>query len=188
MRVISGTARGTILHSIEDTKTRPTLDRVKESLFNIIQNNIEDSVILDLFSGSGAISIEFLSRGAKKAYLCDKSKQAIQMIEKNLEKTRLRTNAIIYNEDYNECLKKIKDTKFDIVFLDPPYECDFAVDAVKKIDDMKLLQHNGIIIIETDQPERDIKELENANIDYKIYDLRKYGRVSLIFLKEGITF
>lgn len=183
MRVISGTARGTTLQSIEDIKTRPTLDRVKESLFNIIQNNIEDAIILDLFSGSGAIGIEFLSRGAKKAYLCDKSKQAVQMIKKNLEKTRLQENAIIYNEDYNECLKKLHNVKFNIIFLDPPYKEDFAVDAVKKINDMQLLKDDGIIIIETDDPERDIKKLKNININYEIYDSRKYGRVSLIFLK-----
>lgn len=183
MRVISGTARGTTLHSIEDIRTRPTLDRVKESLFNIIHNNLEDAVVLDLFSGSGAIAIEFLSRGAKKAYLCDTSKQAVQMIKKNLEKTKLQENAIIYNEDYNECLKKLQNIKFDIIFLDPPYKENFAVDAIKKINDMKLLQDDGIIIIETDEPDRDIKELENTNIDYKIYDSRKYGRASLIFLR-----
>ena len=87
MRVISGSARGTILHSIDKISTRPTLDRVKESLFNIIQNSIEDATVLDLFSGSGAIAIEFLSRGAKNAYICEKSKDAVQMIYKNLEKT-----------------------------------------------------------------------------------------------------
>ncbi len=183
MRVISGTAKGTMLHSIDDVRTRPTLDRVKESLFNIIQNNIEDAIILDLFSGSGAIGIEFLSRGARKAYLCDKSKQAVQMIKKNLEKTRLQEKAIVYNEDYNQCLKDLQNIKFDIIFLDPPYKENFAADAVRKIDDMQLLQDDGIIVIETDEPNRDIKELENTNVNYKIYDSRKYGRASLIFLK-----
>lgn len=183
MRVISGTARGTILHSIDDIKTRPTLDRVKESLFNIIQNKIEDAVILDLFAGSGAISIEFLSRGAKKAYLCDKSKKAVEMIKKNLEKTRLVEKATVYNSDYNECLKEIENVKFDIIFLDPPYKENFSVDAVQKINKMQLLREGGIIIIETDEPERDIKQIEQLSINYKMYDLRKYGRASLIFLK-----
>ena len=90
MRVISGSARGTVLHSIEDISTRPTLDRVKESLFNIIQNDIEDTTVLDLFAGSGAIGIEFLSRRAKQVYFCDKSSKAVAMIEKNLEKTKLK--------------------------------------------------------------------------------------------------
>ena len=81
MRIISGKAKGTKLYTLEGTNTRPTLDRVKESIFNIIQNDIEDAEILDLFAGSGAIGLEFLSRGAKKAVLCDKSKDAIEIIK-----------------------------------------------------------------------------------------------------------
>lgn len=183
MRVISGTARGTILHSIDNINTRPTLDRVKESLFNIIQNNIENAVVLDLFAGSGAIGIEFLSRGAKKAYLCDNSKQAVEMIRKNLQKTKLEQNAVIFNEDYNNCIKELKNIKFDIIFLDPPYKENFSIEAIKQINDMQLLKNDGIIIIETDEPERDITQINNIKINYKIYDLRKYGRASLIFLK-----
>ena len=99
MRVISGSARGTVLHSIEDISTRPTLNRVKESLFNIIQNDIEDTTVLDLFAGSGAIGIEFLSRRAKQVYFCDKSSKAVAMIEKNLEKTKLKEKAIVYEKD-----------------------------------------------------------------------------------------
>ena len=99
MRVISGSARGTVLHSIEDISTRPTLDRVKESLFNIIQNYIEDTTVLDLFAGSGAIGIEFLSRRAKQVYFCDKSSKAVAMIEKNLKKTKLKEKAIVYEKD-----------------------------------------------------------------------------------------
>ena len=90
MRVISGTARGTKLNSIESLSTRPTLDRVKESVFNIIQNKIQDSIILDLFSGSGAIAIEFLSRGAEKAYLYEKNPTEVKMIYNNLEKTKMK--------------------------------------------------------------------------------------------------
>ena len=183
MRVISGSARGTTLHSIDDINTRPTLDRVKESLFNIIQNQVEDAVVLDLFAGSGAIGIEFLSRGAEKVYFCDKSPKAVDMIKKNLDKTKLKDKATILNNDYIDCIDKIKNIKFDIIFLDPPYKENFSKQAIKKISESKLLKNEGIIIVETDEPERDIKEIENINIDYKIYDLRKYGRVSLIFLK-----
>lgn len=183
MRVISGSARGTVLHSIEDISTRPTLDRVKESLFNIIQNNIEDTTVLDLFAGSGAIGIEFLSRRAKQVYFCDKSSKAVAMIEKNLEKTKLKEKAIVYNKDYIDCINTVKNTKFDIIFLDPPYKEEFALDAIEKISNLQLLKDDGIIIIETDEPERDINRINNMNINYKIYDLRKYGRVSLIFLK-----
>ena len=183
MRVISGSARGTVLHSIEDISTRPTLDRVKESLFNIIQNNIEDTTVLDLFAGSGAIGIEFLSRRAKQVYFCDKSSKAVDMIEKNLEKTKLKEKAIVYNKDYIDCINTVKNVKFDIIFLDPPYKEEFALDAIEKISNLQLLKDDGIIIIETDEPERDINRINNMNINYKIYDLRKYGRVSLIFLK-----
>ena len=183
MRVISGSARGTVLHSIEDISTRPTLDRVKESLFNIIQNDIEDNTVLDLFAGSGAIGIEFLSRRAKQVYFCDKSSKAVAMIEKNLEKTKLKEKAIVYNKDYIDCINTVKNIKFDIIFLDPPYKEEFALDAIEKISNLKLLKDDGIIIIETDERERDINRINNMNINYKIYDLRKYGRVSLIFLK-----
>lgn len=183
MRVISGSARGTTLHSIDDISTRPTLDRVKESLFNIIQNQIEDAIILDLFAGSGAIGIEFLSRGAKKAYFCDKSQKAINMVEKNLEKTKLKDKAVIFNTDYIDCISKISNIEFDIVFLDPPYKENFSIKAIEKINENKLLKKGGIIIIETDEPEREIKEIKNTKIDYEIYDLRKYGRASLIFLR-----
>ena len=183
MRVISGSARGTVLHSIEDISTRPTLDRVKESLFNIIQNDIEDTTVLDLFAGSGAIGIEFLSRRAKQVYFCDKSSKAVAMIEKNLEKTKLKEKAIVYNKDYIDCINTVKNIKFDIIFLDPPYKEEFALDAIEKISNLQLLKDDVIIIIETDEPERDINRINNMNINYKIYDLRKYGRVSLIFLK-----
>ena len=89
MRIIAGEKRGTKLYTLEGLNTRPTLDRVKESLFNIIQSKIRDSIFLDLFAGSGAIGLEAVSRGAKKAILCDSNKQAIQIIKKNIEKTRI---------------------------------------------------------------------------------------------------
>lgn len=182
MRVISGSARGIKLNTIESGETRPTLDRVKESLFNIIQDEIQEANVLDLFSGSGAIGIEFLSRGANKAYLCDKSPEAVQMIRKNLEKTRLIQSAVVMNKDYKKSLEELKkiNEKFDIVFLDPPYEANLAIDATKKIMQLNLLKNQGKIIIETDQEDREKKELETLGIE--LSDCRKYGRVSLIFL------
>lgn len=183
MRVISGTARGTLLHSIEDIHTRPTLDRVKESLFNIIQNDIEDAVVLDLFAGSGAIAIEFLSRGASKAYICDKNPKAVEMIRKNLQKTHLEQKAVVYNQDYKECLKSLQNVQFDIIFLDPPYKMDLAIEAIKQINNTQLLKNCGKLIVETDEPGKYLEEIKNKNINYEMYDLRKYGRASLIFLK-----
>lgn len=184
MRVISGKARGSILHSIESTNTRPTLDRVKESLFNILQGEIEDKTVLDLFAGSGQIAIEFLSRGAKEAILCDNSKDAVNMINKNLQKTKLQDKAKVYNMDYESLLEKIKGQKIDFVFIDPPYKENLSVNAVEKIIKNKILSNEGKIIIETDEPERDIKELEKIEVKEKIYDIRKYGRATLIFIKE----
>ena len=182
MRVISGTARGTILHSIDDLKTRPTLDRVKESLFNIINNKIdEDTVALDLFAGSGAIGIEFLSRGAKKVILCDKSKEAINIINKNIEKTHLKEKVELYNLDYETLLKtKIKE-KMDIIYIDPPYDSDFAIKSVEHIINQKLIDENSTIIIETDNEGKILEELRK--IETEIIDKRRYGRATLIFIK-----
>lgn len=184
MRIISGTAKGTKLESIDSLSTRPTLDRVKESLFNIISNNIYENNILDVFAGSGAIGIEFLSRGCNKAVLCDKSIDAIRIINKNLEKTHLKDKAIVMNMDYKKCLTTLANNKekFDIIFIDPPYKDNIAVDTVNLILEYKLLQEDGIIIIETDKQEREIKQLEK--LDIEIYDNRKYGRAHLIFLIE----
>ena len=153
-------------------------------MFNIINNRIEDSVVLDLFAGSGAIGIEFLSRGAKKAFLCDKSKEATRFVKDNVNKTKLQDKAIIVNKDYKEFLMDLYKSKekFDIIFLDPPYEKNIAVDSVSLILEYQLLNSDGIIIIETDQKEREIKELKEINVE--IYDTRKYGRANLIFLVE----
>ena len=125
MRIISGTAKGTKLYTLEGISTRPTLDRVKESIFNIIFNDIEDAIVLDLFSGSGAIGLEFASRGAKKVYLCDSSKEACKIIRKNIEKTHLGQKIELYNLDFIEAINKFKNQKFDIIYLDPPYKTDF---------------------------------------------------------------
>ena len=181
MRVISGTARGTKLNSIDDISTRPTLDRVKEPLFSILQVHIQDANVLDLFAGSGALGIEALSRGSKFCTFCDKSYKSVQMLKQNLQKTKLDSKAKVYIEDYKKCLEKQQE-KFDIIFIDPPYKFDIGVDAIKRIVELELLSKDGIIVLETDEEERDIKELEK--IDLELYDVRKYGRVNLIFLRE----
>src|SRR5574344_2048241 len=160
MRVISGKARGTKLNSIEDLSTRPTLDRVKESLFNILQNEIKDKIILDLFAGSGALRNEALSRRGYKAYFCDINKQSIEFRESTLEKTKLKAQSYIFNCDYKKCILDIKE-KIDLVFVDPPYKADVGVDAINKILNQKILKQDGIIILETDEIERDLKELKN---------------------------
>lgn len=185
MRVISGKARGTKLSSIESLSTRPTLDRVKESLFNIIQNNLKGAVVLDLFAGSGQLGIEALSRGADKAYLCDINRDAVKMIKQNLEKTKLKHKAVVINEDYKKALRTLNtNEKFDIIFIDPPYKEDIAVDSIIDIIHESRLKENGIMIIETDEIERDLREINKIE-NIKIIDQRKYGRASLIFIKEA---
>ena len=183
MRVISGISRGTKLKTIESDTTRPTLDRVKESLFNILQNKIKGTVVLDLFAGSGALGIEALSRGAQKAYFCDKNFEAIKVIKENLSKTRFLDKSIVYNSDYVNAIKKIKE-EISIVFLDPPYKLDLAVSAVNELIKQKLLTNNSIIIIETDELNRDIEELQKIE-NLEIIDNRKYGRANLIFIKTN---
>ena len=183
MRVISGIARGTKIKSIDSMSTRPTLDRVKEALFNILQNYIKNAIVLDLFAGSGALGIEALSRGAKRAYFCDINKEAIKIIKENLKKTRLIGKSVIYNEDYIIAIKKIKEP-LSIVFLDPPYKLDLAVKSIKELQKNKLLTNNSIIIIETDELNRDIEELQKIE-NLEIIDNRKYGRANLIFIKTN---
>ena len=182
MRVISGTAKGKKLNSFEGLETRPTLDRVKEAVFNIIQFDIKDSVVLDLFSGSGALGIEALSRGAKEAILCDASSKAIKIINKNLEETRLKDKAKVINSDYLETLSKIKDKKFDIIFLDPPYKSDYVEKSIEYISKYNLLAENGIIIVETND-ENKIDKI-NAKKDLEVYDTRKYGIAIIIFIRK----
>ena len=181
MRIISGTARGTKLYTLEGKTTRPTLDRVKESLFNIIQNEVINSNFLDIFSGSGAIGLEAASRGAKKVILCDKSKEAINIINKNIEKTHLKEKIELYNLDYETLLKDKINEKMDIIYIDPPYNSDFAVKSVEYIINKKIADENTNIIIETDNEENILEQLKNTEIE--ITDKRKYGRATLIFIK-----
>ena len=183
MRIIAGSAKGTKLYTLDGLTTRPTLDRVKESLFNIIQLCIEDASILDLFAGSGALGLEAVSRGASFAVLSDSYRKANFIIQQNIVKTKLQDKTMLLEMDYKDVLKKMKDEtrEFDIIFLDPPYKKNLLIDALKKIIEYDLLSQNGIIIIETDEEEK-INEISDVNIN--IRDIRKYGRVLLIFLEH----
>lgn len=184
MRVISGIARGTKLDTLEGMSTRPTLDRVKESLFNIIQLKIENSNVLDLFAGSGSLGIESLSRGAAFATFCDESYKAAEIIKRNLKKVRFEDRSKLYISNFENALEKMKreNLSFDLVFLDPPYKTDYIKESLILLDKYDLLSKDAAIILETDEKDRIINQIENLEFD--IYDVRKYGRVSLIFLKR----
>ncbi len=182
MRVISGIAKGIKLESIDSLATRPTLDRVKEALFSILQPYLQEAKILDLFAGSGALGIEALSRGASSCVFCEKSREAAKKIKSNVERTHLEKKALILQKDYKQCLQEMKGETFDIIFLDPPYRFNIAVEAVERIMKEKLLSQKGRIVIETDDETRELEELKKRNIEVK--DIRKYGRVKLLFLME----
>ena len=180
MRVISGCMRGKKLESLEGLETRPTLDRVKEALFNIIQFDIQENNVLDLFAGSGSLGIEALSRGAKKATFCDNSRDAIRVIKSNLEKTGFVDKAEVINKDYSLALKKLKEEAFDIIFIDPPYKSDFITKAVDEIIKLDLLTDGGLIVIETDN-----EKVLDGNKGIEIVSKRKYGSVRVIFVRKG---
>lgn len=173
MRVISGTARGLKLKAPEGTNTRPTTDRIKESLFNIIAPYIQETVFLDLFSGSGAIGIEALSRGAKKGIFIDSSKESYEIIKQNISSARFLEKSEVYNIDCLSAIDKLADKKmcFDIIFMDPPYSKDFVQPILSKIKLKNLLKEDGIIICEQhiDDEIPIIKGLNNYRIkEYKI--------------------
>jgi len=183
MRIISGKARGTKLYTLEGENTRPTLDRVREALFNIIQLEIPDSVVLDLFAGSGAVGLEFASRGSKKVYMCDNSKKAIEIINRNIEKTHMQEKVDLYNCDFKITISKIKEEKIDIVYLDPPYKTDYIKQALENLLELKSINEETLIIAETDELEKVLKDIEILNLG--IIDQRKYGRANIIFLKRA---
>ena len=172
MRIIGGLARGTKLYTLEGLNTRPTLDKVREAIFNILQNNIRDTVVL-----------ESISRGAKKAILCDNNKQAIQIINKNAQKMRVEDKVQILCIDYENFLSNTQE-KFDFIYIDPPYNTDYISNSIKLINDRNLLAEEGIIIAETDEEERVKDEIDKLKTSINIYDTRKYGRARLIFMRK----
>lgn len=152
MRVISGKARSIKLNTIEGESTRPTTDRIKETLFNMISTDVYDSNFLDLFSGSGAIGIEALSRGAQYVCFIDNSSLCTKCIKENLIKTRLieLNNSDIYMQDVLSGLSKLElsQKKFDIIFMDPPYNKDIEKNVLLALDKMNILSEDGYIIVE----------------------------------------
>lgn len=150
MKVISGFLKGRNIKGFDINGTRPTMDRVKESLFAIIQNYIDDSIVLDLFAGSGNLGIESISNGSKRVYFNDINKESIKVIKTNLKNFDIMDKSIVLNYDYNKALDYLNDMnmKFDIIFLDPPYKEKILNEIIEKILKCNLLNKNGIIVCE----------------------------------------
>ena len=147
MRVITGTARGRRLKELEGTETRPTTDRVKEGLFSALQFDIEGRRVLDLFAGTGQLGIECLSRGAASAVFVDRRADAVKLIRENLKLTELQDRARVVAGDSMEFLRSLRE-RFDIVFLDPPYEAGLLEPAVAHLTAFDILNPHGIIVAE----------------------------------------
>ncbi len=181
MRIITGSLRGRKVPSPDHPGVRPTSDRIKESLFNIIRDNVEGGVFLDLFSGTGNIGFEAISRGAKAVYMVDNNKLSFSSIKSTAKS--FGVNPYIILSDYNLALKNFehKGIKFDCIFIDPPYETMLAEYAIKQIEEMGLLAEGGIIVWENSIP---LKKLDNFKSSFTIYDTRKYGEIQLVFLSK----
>ncbi len=152
MRVIAGVARRLQLETPSEG-VRPTTDRTKETLFNMIQNDVYQKQVLDLFAGSGALGIEALSRGAAYCTFNDISHQGIEIIKKNLNRTKLVEKAEIIKYDYVSALNKLsqQERQYDLIFLDPPYKQGFVIEALKQIDGLGLLSQDGYVIVESER-------------------------------------
>ena len=181
MRVVAGSAKSLKLKTIEGMETRPTQDRIKETLFNMIQYDIPGSTFLDLFSGSGGIGIEALSRGAKEAYFVEKAKPALRCIRENLRYTKLDKKAQVLATDVNSAIRQLetKNVTFDHIFMDPPYYKNMFIDALSSIDEADLLCDDGIIVVEHDTKEKFVDKI--GRLEKTRY--KKYGNTTLTFYK-----
>lgn len=178
MRVITGTARGVNLKAPEGLSTRPTADRVKQALFNIIQYEIAGEV-LDLFAGSGQLGIEALSRGASRAVFVDERADALAVVRENLRRTHLTERAEVVRADYLGYLDRCK-KRFRLVFLDPPYAEKYLENAIKRISEIDILAEGGIIVTErpADKPlDGDFSGLVRSK-DYR------YGKTAITLFRR----
>lgn len=181
MRIIAGKFRGRKLQEFNVESTRPTLDRIKEPLFSILMPYMEGAYVLDLFSGTGNLALEAISRGARFAWANDINRQALKVIINNVRLTGCENCVKITGKEYEKCLKQVRDEncKFDIVFLDPPYALNYEEKALKLIVDYNILNKDGIIVLESDKR----KEI-NENIQgLRLADERTYGRVIIRLYK-----
>lgn len=182
LRVITGSAKGTKLLTLDGMSTRPTTDRVKENLFNIIAPYIEDSNVLDLFAGTGSLGIEALSRGAKSAVFVDQNEKSIDIIEKNIENTKLTDKSQVFLGEAQLILKKLshQSKKFDIIFLDPPYKQEIVPKVLHDLEIYGVLEDRVLIVAETDIEDELPNEIGTLIVSKK----QTYGKTKLTFFKR----
>lgn len=153
MRIITGTARGVRLDTLEGNETRPTGEKVKEAIFSMLQFEIEGRRVLDIFSGSGQLALEALSRGAEAAVAVDASKDAAAIIRKNTVKTGMLHSMKVIVSDYKTALRGLEGQSFQLIFADPPYAARLVGDTVERVLRHGLLSVGGIMVCESDVPE-----------------------------------
>lgn len=182
MRVIAGSARRISLKTPAGMETRPTTDRIKETLFNMLQPDICDCVFLDLFSGSGAIGIEALSRGAKEAVFLEQNEKATACIKENLQNTKLEKSAQIYKTDVFSGLHQLEaeNVVFDIVFMDPPYGRELEKRVLSFLSNSVIIDRNTRIIFEASL-NTDVSYIEDMG--YEIEKIKKYKTNMHVFVR-----
>jgi len=182
MRVIAGKAKRLKLKTIEGLDTRPTTDRIKETLFNMINIHLADCDFLDLFSGSGAIGIEALSRGARSAVFVENNRLAINCIKENLHTTKLDDNAVVLGLDVLSALRalEIQNKVFDVIFMDPPYNQLLEKQVLEALQNSSIIYCDTIIIVEA-SIETDFSYLENTK--FRVYKEKKYKTNKHVFIE-----
>lgn len=184
MRIITGIAKGRIIKAPEGQVTRPTSDRVKESLFNIISKKIYGSKVLDLFSGTGNLGLEALSRGAETCTFVEENNNTYKILSWNVENLGFASSSSLYKGNAFDVLEVLSKSnkKYDIIFLDPPYSRGLVETSIQKISKLGVLDQSGIIISECDE-----KDNTPENIcDIKVYRIEKYGRTKIYFWNKEI--
>lgn len=174
MRIITGTARGTKLATLDGLETRPTVERIKEAEFSMIQFEIDGKRVLDLFGGSGQLGLEALSRGAVQATFVDSNRDAVEIIKANAKKTKLFDKCVVLNTDYKAFIRgNTGKAKYDIVFLDPPYDLDIWTDAIDRLMRADLVAEGGVIICESNK---------TSPIEAKGFSVRRHAGYSKVYI------
>jgi 16S rRNA (guanine966-N2)-methyltransferase len=181
MRVIAGTARSLPLKTPDGPDTRPTTDRIKETLFNMLQTQIQGTIFVDMFSGSGGIGIEALSRGASKAYFIENAPKALSCIEQNLVFTKFADRAIVIKQDAVSALHSIYEKEIDIVFMDPPYGQEHEKRGLTQLSQMKYVTEDTLIIVEADL-HTDFSYLES--LGFEVEKEKKYKTNKHVFIRK----